>query len=216
MLHFSKAHLFVAKIRKKQNNSSRSRLQINEGEFGVMLLGSFAWVNGGYFPYMCDGPWTSRSFLLGCPCWLLTSLLLLQSACTDCMSVKCQVRCRWYEWPGHRSEELHTRQLLPTHSIQYVLSKPITCSNMWQCRTAAVRRTKHRMCNCAQQQSSLQQCLQLPVPFTAAAGHVCHTAAPQHVCKRREGSYNWVACVTWLHVSCPLFYVHHVMMSALT
>lgn len=157
------------------------------------------------------------SFLLDSPgCWwLLASTVPSQSACADCTSAKCQARCRWYEWPGHRSEELHTRQLLPTHSVQYVLSKPITHSNMLQCRTAAVRGTKHTVCNCAQQQSNLQQCLRSSVTFTAAAGHVCCDVAPKHVC-RREGSYDRIACVNWLHVPGPSRGLPHVMTAALT
>lgn len=174
----------------------------SEGEFGVVLEGCFLWVDWSYFPYMRDGPGTSSSFLLDCPCcrWLLANLLPSQSACIDCTSAKCQVRCRWYEWPGHRSKELHTRQLLPTHSVQYVLSKPIMYSNMPQCRTAAVRETKCTMHNCAQQQSSLQQSAAPCCVYSSS--RVCLSHCSPWTRAQKEGSELWLRSMCHL-IACP-------------
>lgn len=98
----------------------------------------------------------------------------------------------------------HTVRAVKAHYIQqYVTVQNCSCE-------------RGTMRNCAQQQPGLQQCLQLPVVFTPAAGHVCDTAAPEHVYRRREGSYDWVTCVIWLHVPGPLCYLPHVMTTAVT
>ena len=87
------------------------------------------------------------------------------------------------------------------------------------CHSAELQLWGGRNAQCIIVQSGspgLQQCLELPVAFTPAAGHICHTAAPEHVRRRWEGSYDWVACVIWLHVPGPSCNLPHVMTAALT
>ena len=183
----------------------------SEGEFEVVLEGSFVWVDWSYVLYACDGPGSSSSLLLDCPCcrWLLASLLPSQSARIACTSAKCQVGCRWCEWPGHRSEELHTRQPLPTHSVQYVLSKPITYSSMPQRGTAAVTGAKSTMRNCAQQQFGLQQRLQLRRDYSSSRACLSHCSPWTRAQKEGKELWQWhvsldrmslVLCVNLLRV----------------
>lgn len=220
MLHLNRAHICIAKDGINQKGTGQQKLkQIgestplhcccrSEGEFSVVLCSSEAlheWIEV-ISHHPCGGPGASESFLLDCPpChWLLANLLPSQSACMGCTYAKpgCQGRCRWQEWPGNRSQELHTRQLLPIYSMQYVLSKPTAHSNMPRCRTAAVRGSKCTMHNCAQQQSGLQQCLQLPATFNPKPRTWLSHCSPWTDAQKEgrglwlSGMYHLIACLS--------------------
>lgn len=188
----------------------------SEGEFRVVLERSFVWVDWSCFPHTCDCPGTSGSFLLDCPSshWLLSSLFPSQNSRHRLYirQVPSQMQVIWMARTQIRRAAHQAALAHPQHTVRAVkahyIQQYVTVQNC-SCERGTMR-------NCAQQQPGLQQCLQLPVVFTPAAGHVCDTAAPEHVYRRREGSYDWVTCVIWLHVPGPLCYLPHVMTTAVT